>query len=37
MDTTIDDLDKYECVSYVIKIEPMLYIDREKWVTWESI
>ena len=30
MDTTIDELDKFEGVSSVIKIEPVLYIDRDK-------
>ena len=30
MDTTIDELDKCECVSSVIKIEPVLDIEREK-------
>ena len=33
MDTTIDELDKCECVSSVIKIEPVLDIDRDKMVT----
>ena len=33
MDTTIDELDKYECVSSVIKIEPVLDIDRERMGT----
>ena len=36
MDTTIDELDKCECVSSVIKIAPVLCIDNEKWVPWES-
>ena len=30
MDTAIDELEKCECVSSVIKIEPVLDIDREK-------
>ena len=30
MDTTIDELDKYECVSSVIKIAPLLGIERDK-------
>ena len=30
MDTTIEDLDKCECVSSVIKIAPLLGIEREK-------
>ena len=33
MDTTIDELDKFEGVSSVIKIEPVLYIDRDKMGT----
>ena len=33
MDTTIDELDKCECVSSVIKIEPVLDIDRDKMGT----
>ena len=33
METTIDELDKCECVSSVIKIEPVLDIDREKMGT----
>ena len=33
MDTTIDELDKCECVSSVIKIAPVLCIDNEKMVT----
>ena len=33
MDTTIDELYKCECVSYVIKIEPVLDIDRDKMGT----
>ena len=37
MDTTIDELDKCECVSSVIKIDPVLDIDREKWLPWESL
>ena len=32
MDTTIEDLEKYECVSYVMTIKPVLNIEREKWV-----
>ena len=30
MDTTIEELDKCECVSSVIKIAPVLGIEREK-------
>ena len=30
MDTTIDELDKCECVSSVIKIEPVLDSDKDK-------
>ena len=37
MDTTIDELDKCECVSSVIKIDPVLDIDREKWLPWVSL
>ena len=33
MDTTIDELDKCECVSSVIKIESVLDIDRDKMGT----
>ena len=33
MDTTIDELDKCECVSSVIKIKPVLDIDRDKMGT----
>ena len=33
MDTTIDKLDKCECVSSLIKIEPVLDIDRDKMGT----
>ena len=33
MDKTIDELDKCECVSSVIKIEPVLDIDRDKMGT----
>ena len=33
MDTTIEELDKCECVSSVIKIAPVLYIDNEKMGT----
>ena len=33
MDTAIDELEKCECVSSLIKIEPVLDIDREKMGT----
>ena len=30
MDTTIEELDEFECVSSVIKIAPVLGIERDK-------
>ena len=36
MDKTIEELDKCEYVLSVIKIAPVLGIEREKWVPWES-
>ena len=33
MDTTIEELDKYECVSSVIKIASVLVIERDKMST----
>ena len=35
-DTEIKELKKYEYVSSVMTIAPVLNIDREKWVPWES-
>ena len=36
MNKTIEELDKCEYVSSVIKIAPMLGIERDKMVPWES-
>ena len=35
-DTEIKELGKFECLSFVTTIAPVLKIDQEKWVPWES-